>query len=171
MKALFCKNGILSLRECEKPKRHGKEVLIRVSRAGICSTDLEMVKGYIPGFSGILGHEFFGYVEEADDAALIGKRVTAEINCACGKCDYCQKGLQRHCPHRTVLGITKRNGAFAEYIAVPHENVVLIPDDIPENSSLFIEPLAAALEILEQLPVSPDQPVTEAKSFASRKGL
>jgi threonine dehydrogenase-like Zn-dependent dehydrogenase len=67
MKALFCKNGVLSLRECEKPERNGKEVLIRVSRAGICSTDLEMVKGYIPGFSGILGHEFFGYVEEADE--------------------------------------------------------------------------------------------------------
>ena len=159
MKALFCKNGMLSLDECEKPVRRTGEVLIRVSRSGICSTDLEIVKGYIPGFSGILGHEFFGYVKESDDASLIGRRATAEINCACNRCDYCRQGMQRHCPHRTVLGIADRNGAFAEYIAVPQENVVVLPDEIPETSAVLIEPLAAALEILEQLPVSPDQSV------------
>jgi threonine dehydrogenase-like Zn-dependent dehydrogenase len=159
MKALTCTNGILTLQDCKKPVRQAGEVLIRVSCAGICSTDLEIVKGYVPGFSGIPGHEFFGHVEEADDASLIGKRVTAEINCACGSCDCCRSGLRRHCPHRTVLGITKRDGAFAEHIAVPQENVVIIPDDIPEPSAILIEPLAAAIEILEQLPVSPDQSV------------
>ncbi|MGA2506395.1 MAG: alcohol dehydrogenase catalytic domain-containing protein [Chitinispirillaceae bacterium] len=159
MKSLFCNNGILSLQECEKPLRHAGEVLIRVCRAGICSTDLEIIKGYVPGFSGILGHEFFGYVEEADNAKHIGKRVTAEINCGCEKCGYCRSGLQRHCPNRTVLGIMKKDGAFAEYIAVPNENVILIPDEISETSALFIEPLAAALEIMEQHPVSPDQTV------------
>lgn len=159
MKALYCSSGALSLRECEKPLRHSGEVLIRVCRAGICSTDLEIIKGYVPGFSGILGHEFFGYVEETDNAKHIGKRVTAEISCGCGKCGYCRSGLQRHCPNRTVLGIMKKNGAFAEYVAVPTENVTFIPDEIPETSALFIEPLATALEILEQLPVNSDQPV------------
>lgn len=159
MQALFCKNGKLSIESCPIPVRQKGEVLIRVSRAGICSTDIEIVKGYVPGFSGIPGHEFYGYVEEAEDASLLGKRATAEINCACGKCSYCRSDLQRHCPDRTVLGITKKNGAFAEYIAVPQENIVVIPDEIPETSAMLIEPLAAALEILEQVPVKPGQSV------------
>lgn len=159
MKALFCSKGTLRLQNCEKPVRRPGEVLIRVSRAGICSTDLEIVKGYVPGFSGIPGHEFFGHVEAADDASLIGKRVTAEINCACGSCDFCRSGLRRHCPNRTVLGIVDRSGAFAEYIAVPQENAVVIPDEIPESSALLIEPLAAACEILEQITIGKEQPV------------
>jgi threonine dehydrogenase-like Zn-dependent dehydrogenase len=159
MKALLCANGTLALQECEKPERRGNEVLIRVSRAGICSTDLEIVRGYVPGFSGVLGHEFFGHVEEADDASLIGKRVTAEINCACGKCDYCNKGMQRHCPRRTVIGIVNRNGAFAEYIAVPRENTIVIPDELPECSAILIEPLAAAMEVLEQITIGKEQSV------------
>ena len=159
MKALFCRNGTLSIEDCPKPVRQKGEVLIRVCRAGICSTDIEIVKGYIPGFCGIPGHEFCGYIEEADDAALKGRRATAEINCACGKCDWCKKELRRHCPHRTVLGITKRDGAFAEYIVVPHENVVIIPDEIPEPSAVLIEPLAAALEIVEQMPVNKEHQV------------
>jgi threonine dehydrogenase-like Zn-dependent dehydrogenase len=159
MKALFCRNGTLSIEDCPKPVRQKGETLIRVGRAGICSTDIEIVKGYIPGFCGIPGHEFYGYIEEADDAALKGKRATAEINCACAKCDWCKKGLQRHCPHRTVLGIAKRNGAFAEFIAVPHQNVTVIPDEIPEPSAVLIEPLAAALEIFEQIPVNKEHQV------------
>jgi threonine dehydrogenase-like Zn-dependent dehydrogenase len=159
MKALLWENGKLSLRECDKPVRRAEEVLIRVSRAGICSTDIEIVKGYVPGFSGILGHEFLGYTEEAGDASLIGKRVTAEINCACGRCEYCRKGLRRHCPDRTVIGISGRDGAFADYIAVPQENVVAVPDEIPESSAVLIEPLAAALEILEQVRIGPDRSV------------
>jgi len=159
MQALFCKNGKLSIEGCPMPVRQKGEALIRVHRAGICTTDIEIVKGYVPGFSGIPGHEFYGYVEEAEDAALLGKRATAEINCACGKCGYCRSGLPRHCPHRTVLGITEKNGSFAEYITVPQENVVVIPDEIPETSALLIEPLAAALEILEQVPVKPGQSV------------
>ena len=153
MKALVCTEGTLTLREMEKPERLRGETLIRVRRAGICSTDLEIINGYVPGFSGVLGHEFFGSIEEADDADLAGMRATAEINFACGTCDYCKKGLRRHCPHRTVLGITGKKGAFAEYVSVPQENVVVIPDEIPESSAVLIEPLAAALEIMEQLPM------------------
>jgi threonine dehydrogenase-like Zn-dependent dehydrogenase len=159
MKSLICANGTLTLQECEKPKRVKNEVLIKVDCAGICATDLEIVKGYVPGFAGIPGHEFVGHVVEADDAALIGLRVTAEINCACGECDYCTKGMQRHCPNRTVLGIVNRNGAFAEYLSVPRENVVIIPEDIPETPAILIEPLAAALEILEQISIGKEQSV------------
>lgn len=159
MKALFCENRRLSHRDIEKPVRKKGEVLIRVHRVGICSTDLEILKGYVPGFNGVLGHEFFGFIEEADDHALLGKRATAEINCACGSCSFCKNGLGRHCPDRTVLGIINRQGAFAEYVAVPAENLVLIPDQIPDGAAVLIEPLAAALEIFEQVPVSEEHNV------------
>jgi threonine dehydrogenase-like Zn-dependent dehydrogenase len=139
-----------------------RELLIRVSSAGICNTDIEITRGYVPGFSGIPGHEFFGYVESVPYPVhnrLIGKRVTAEINCACGNCSFCNQGLSRHCRNRTVIGIVNRDGAFAEYISVPVENVVLIPDTISDNNSLFIEPLAAALEIQEQVKILPEHEV------------
>lgn len=129
------------------------EVLIRVAKAGICNTDHEILQGYIPGFKGILGHEFIGTVRDAFDTSLVGKRVTAEINCGCNACDYCRRGMQRHCPDRTVIGIDSRDGAFAEYIAVPAENVVEIPADIPDDDAIFIEPLSAALEICEQISI------------------
>jgi threonine dehydrogenase-like Zn-dependent dehydrogenase len=132
------------------------EALIRVAAAGICSTDLEIAKGYIPGFQGVPGHEFFGHIMEADDPLLIGKRVTAEINAGCGTCGFCRSGMARHCPHRTVLGILDRNGAFAEYLAVPQSSVVAIPEDIPDASAIFIEPLAAALEIFDQVAIPGD---------------
>jgi threonine dehydrogenase-like Zn-dependent dehydrogenase len=140
----------LKVVEREKPRRLPGEVLIRVERAGICNTDHEIIRGYVPGFSGILGHEFFGYVEEADDFSLAGKRVTAEINISCGECEFCRKGLGRHCANRAVLGIIGKGGAMAEYVAVPRRNVIEIPESITGMDAILIEPLAAVLEILEQ---------------------
>lgn len=150
MKAVWF-DGTLTVRDVPVPTRRPGEVLIRVARAGICNTDHEILKGYVPGFSGVLGHEFFGYVQETDDPALAGKRVTAEINCSCGTCDYCAAGMGRHCPARTVLGIAGRDGVFAEYVSVPRTNVIEIPSDIPDTEAVFVEPLAAACEILEQV--------------------
>lgn len=149
MKAVYF-DGRLSVRDIERPVRKEGEVLIQVQYAGICNTDFEITRGYVPGFDGVLGHEFIGIVTEADDPALLGRRVTVEINCACGSCEFCRQGLGRHCTNRTVLGIIGRNGVMAEFVAVPKENVVLIPDHIPDRTAVFIEPLAAALEILEQ---------------------
>ncbi len=150
----------LACREVQRPVPHKNEALIRVDYAGICNTDIEITRGYVPGFSGIPGHEFIGRVETAPgDDRLLGKRVTAEINCACGGCPFCAQGLGRHCPNRTVIGIDKRNGAFADYIAVPAGNVVPVPDAISDDNALFIEPLAAALEIQEQIAVPPESEV------------
>jgi threonine dehydrogenase-like Zn-dependent dehydrogenase len=154
MNAVTCCNGTLSLADRAVPQRASGEVLIRVAKAGICTTDIEIVKGYTAGFCGVLGHEFFGFIEDADDPTLIGKRATAEINCACGSCALCASGLGRHCTNRTVIGIVKRDGCFADYIAVPIKNVVVIPDIVPETSAVLIEPLAAALEIFDQIPLS-----------------
>jgi 2-desacetyl-2-hydroxyethyl bacteriochlorophyllide A dehydrogenase len=146
-------DGSLAIKEVPKPQRTENEVSIRVTLAGICNTDHEIIRGYVPGFNGILGHEFIGIVEEADDPSIIGKRCTAEINFACGTCAYCRANLQRHCPNRSVLGIINRNGAFAQYISVPRENLTIIPDSIPDKHAIFIEPLAAALEILDQVKI------------------
>ena len=158
MKAVFF-DGALKLSDVERPERAGHEVLIRVSHAGICNTDHEIIRGYVPGFNGILGHEFLGHVEEADDRSLIGRRVTAEINISCGKCEFCKKGLGRHCINRSVLGIINKNGATAEYVAVPSENVFEIPPSIPDEDAIFIEPLAAALEILDQVVIGKEHSV------------
>ncbi len=152
-------DGGLGIKEVARPERGKDEVLIKVTMAGVCNTDHEIIRGYVPGFDGILGHEFIGTVEDADDKSLIGKRCTAEINCACGACDYCKNDLMRHCPNRTVLGIINRNGAFAEYITVPAQNLTLIPDQIPDHNAVFIEPLAAALEILDQVKIEPSSRV------------
>ncbi len=149
----------LSLTDRPKPRFAEDEALIRVTHAGICNTDHEIIAGYVPGFSGVIGHEFVGIVEESEVRDMVGKRVTAEINCACGACEYCRQGLSRHCPERTVLGIMGRPGAMAEYVSVPVENVVPIPDSISDTRAVFIEPLAAALEILEQLPIGPNHTV------------
>ena len=154
MKAIIF-DGNLSLSNVNLPTPEQDDVLIKTSMAGICNTDIEIIKGYMPGFKGILGHEFIGHVEHSANPSLNGNRVTAEINCACGNCDFCKSGLGRHCLSKTVVGIDKRDGAFAEYISVPQQNVITIPDSIPDESAIFIEPLAAALEILEQVPVRP----------------
>jgi len=126
--------------------------------AGICSTDLELQRGYY-GFSGTPGHEFVGEVTEAEDKSWIGVRVAGEINLACGKCEWCKRGLGRHCPTRTVLGIVKHPGAFREYLTLPLHNLHKVPDSIPTDHAVFIEPMAAACEILDQVKIPKGSPV------------
>ena len=126
--------------------------------AGICSTDLELQRGYY-GFSGTPGHEFVGEVTEAEDKSWIGVRVAGEINLACGKCEWCKRGLGRHCPTRTVLGIVKHPGAFREYLTLPLHNLHKVPDSIPTDHAVFIEPMAATCEILDQVKIPKGSPV------------
>ena len=120
--------------------------------AGICNTDLELQRGYY-GFSGTPGHEFVGEVVESDDRDLIGKRVAGEINLSCGACEWCRQGLGRHCPTRTVLGIVRHPGAFQEFLTLPDRNLHVVPDWIPTEAAVFVEPLAAACEILDQVQI------------------
>jgi len=142
--------GSVLLRDRPKPRRSQGFALIRLLYGGICNTDLELQRGYY-GFSGIPGHEFVGEVVEADTPRLIGQRVTGEINLACGACDWCARGLGRHCPKRTVLGIVKHPGAFREFLTLPEKNLWRVPREIPIEHAVFIEPLAAACEILDQV--------------------
>jgi threonine dehydrogenase-like Zn-dependent dehydrogenase len=134
------------------------ESIVRVSVAGICGTDLELMRGYMD-YRGIPGHEFVGRVAETNDPRLRGQRVVGEINATCGRCPYCRGGLARHCPERTVLGILGRDGAFAEYLSLPDENLLPIPDSVPDETAVFTEPLAAAYEIFEQIHIARDRSV------------
>jgi len=127
------------------------QVLIKVSLAGICSTDLQLIAGYMD-FSGIPGHEFVGMVV-AGPSKWLDKRVVGEINCVCGRCDMCAGGLRNHCRKRTVIGIDGRDGAFAELLAVPEQNLQLVPDELTDQEAVFTEPLAAALEITSQIAI------------------
>lgn len=155
MQALVYDGEALRLREdYPRPVPPPGEALVRVRLAGICNTDLEIVRGYM-GFRGVLGHEFVGTVEEAEDRSLIGQRVVGEINAYCGECPTCQAGRPTHCPHRTTLGIWGRDGAFAEYLTLPVRNLHTVPDAISDEEAVFTEPLAAALEILEQVHLRP----------------
>jgi threonine dehydrogenase-like Zn-dependent dehydrogenase len=129
------------------------EALIEVLCAGICNTDLEIVKGYA-GFRGILGHEFVGRVARAADEAWVGKRVVGEINVGCRTCELCISGDARHCLNRTVLGIKDRAGAFAEYLSLPIDNLLMLPDSVTDEEAVFVEPLAAACQILEQVEIN-----------------
>lgn len=131
--------------------------LVKVHLAGICSTDLQILKGYM-GFVGVPGHEFVGSVSEGP-SALVGKRVVGEINFGCGHCDYCRRDLSRHCPNRSVMGILHANGAFAEYVSVPAENLHVVPESIANEEAVFTEPLAAAFEILTQIQLDPGDEV------------
>jgi alcohol dehydrogenase len=134
------------------------EARVRVQLAGVCATDLELVKGYM-GFAGTLGHEWVGVVEDAPDAAWVGKRVVGDINCPCGTCPTCLAGRPPHCPTRSVLGILGRDGAFAEQLSLPTANLHVVPDAVPDDAAVFVEPLAAACQILEQVHVRPSQRV------------
>ncbi|MGQ9832185.1 MAG: MDR/zinc-dependent alcohol dehydrogenase-like family protein [Candidatus Villigracilaceae bacterium] len=153
MNALWLENQTLSLRNVPRPKKNG-EALIRVRRVGVCGTDLELVRGYYP-YCGIPGHEFVGEVVEAPEPGWAGKRVVGEINVTCGTCEQCRSGRPTHCEKRTVLGIIGRNGAFAEYLTLPVENLHLVPDSVPDEAAVFTEPLAAALEIQQQVQIHP----------------
>jgi 2-desacetyl-2-hydroxyethyl bacteriochlorophyllide A dehydrogenase len=152
MKALRFENNRLSVADVPVPSRAG-EALVRVRLAGVCNTDLEIVRGYA-GFEGTLGHEFVGRVESAPGAPeLVGQRVVGEINAGCGRCQSCRAGDARHCAERTVLGIKGRDGAFAEYLQLPASNLLPVPDEVPDERAVFTEPLAAACGILERVRV------------------
>lgn len=152
MLAVHLESGRVSMRRRPLPRIPRGFARIRVLAAGICSTDLELQRGYY-GFSGTPGHEFVGEVTHAEDRAWIGKRVTGEINLACGECEWCARDLGRHCPNRTVLGIVKHPGAHAEFLTLPLRNLHPIPDSISDEQAVFIEPVAAACEILDQVRV------------------
>lgn len=139
------------------PSPQLNEVLIKVLKAGICHTDLELIKGYYP-FTGVLGHEFVGEVVQGPKK-LLNKRVVANINLSCNKCEYCQKGLSKHCPKRNVLGIVNKNGTFSEYITMPIENLYNVPDKVSSLEACFTEPVASVLQILEQIHIKPTDKV------------
>jgi len=155
MKALhFGPDGPVLRTDYPTPERPDGEALIRLVVAGVCATDLELVKGY-SGFTGVLGHEFVGVVEEADDDGWVGKRVVGSINAGCGRCGECLGPGPEHCPARTVLGIVGRDGAFAERLVLPVANLLAVPPDLADEAAVFTEPLAAALRIREQVAVPP----------------
>ena len=158
MRALWLEKNKLTLRDdVPRPDPPDGEAVVRVLQAGICNTDLELVRGYYP-YTGILGHEFVGVVEEGPDE-LVGRRVVGEINAVCHQCRACREGRSSHCEHRTVLGIVNRHGAFADYLTLPIENLHPVPDQVSTDAATFTEPLAAALEIQEQIAVTPDDHV------------
>lgn len=160
MRALVFNNKLELKQNFEKPTPKENEALIKVKLVGICNTDYEITKGYM-GYNGILGHEFVGVVEEinGEDKSLLGKRVVGEINLGCKNCDYCAKGLERHCPNRQTLGIFNKDGCFADYVTLPLSNLLEVSEKINNETAVFVEPLAAALEILEQLHIKPYEKV------------
>ncbi|HEY8712896.1 MAG TPA: alcohol dehydrogenase catalytic domain-containing protein [Thermoanaerobaculia bacterium] len=150
MRALWLEDRKLRLRDdLPIPLRDG-EVVVRVLLGGICNTDIEMTRGYYP-FTGVPGHEFVGVVD--------GKRVVGEINASCGSCEACRAGRRTHCEKRSVLGIRNRDGAFADYLTLPAENLHVVPEEISDEEAVFVEPLAAALQIQEQVRITPDDRV------------
>ena len=158
MRAVRLENHAVQVRMQPRPRRPEGFALIRLLYGGICNTDLELARGYY-GFSGTPGHEFVGEVVEADSAAWIGERVVGEINLACEKCAWCRRGLGRHCPKRTVLGIVKHPGAFRDFLTLPERNLRRVPRGIASEHAVFVEPLAAACEILDQARIPKGVPV------------
>jgi len=152
VQALFFDAKRASLKRVPLPSIPEGYALIRLIASGICSTDLQLLRGYY-GFKGIPGHEFVGRVEGPHGSSWIGKRVVGEINLACRVCEWCRKGLARHCPNRKVLGIVNHPGAHAEWLSLPEVNLHEVPAEITDEEALFTEPLAAACEILDQIPV------------------
>ncbi len=168
MRALVFRNNVLTLeKNYPLPDLRSGEALIRVVMAGICNTDLEITRGY-QAFEGVLGHEFVGIVEVVHEGPgaspptyLIGKRVVGEINAACHRsdCAHCRQNMFTHCPDRTTLGIVNRDGAFAEYLILPVANLHVVPDNVSDEEAVFVEPLAANFEILEQVHLKPTDSV------------
>jgi threonine dehydrogenase-like Zn-dependent dehydrogenase len=160
MLAVHLESGRVELRRQPLPRMSQGFARIRVLAAGICSTDLELQRGYY-GFSGTPGHEFVGEVTDAEggNKHWVGKRVAGEINLACGKCEWCARSLGRHCPHRTVLGIVKHPGAFREFLTLPIANLHAVPAKLSSEQAVFIEPVAAACEILDQVKIPAGAPV------------
>jgi alcohol dehydrogenase len=154
MRALVFDRGRAAVRDVRRPAPRPGSALVRVLLSGICNTDLELRRGY-HGFSGIPGHEFVGVVEGPGSSPFLGKRVVGEINLACGRCGFCAGGLGRHCPKRTVLGILRHAGAHAEWLTLPEANLREVPENVADEEAVFVEPLAAACEILDQVAVRP----------------
>ena len=151
MKALYFQDTLRLKDDYPTPQPGLGEALIRITRAGICNTDLELVRGY-KGFQGVLGHEFAGVVE---GGARDGQRVAGEINLACGQCSLCKVGIPSQCENRTTLGINHKDGIFAQYATLPIENLHPIPDSVSDDQAVFIEPLAAGLQTLHLTHISP----------------
>lgn len=158
MKCLYFDGGLRYIESFQRPAPQAGEALIRVILAGVCSTDLQIIRGY-KSFKGIPGHEFVGLVEESPHPALTGKRVVAGINIGCGSCSFCRAGRQNHCRQRRVPGIIGKDGALAEYLTMPVDNLHVVPDGISDNAAVFAEPLAAALEVTEKFHVRPSSRV------------
>ncbi len=168
MRALVYQGQTLRLdNEYLQPEPLAGEALVRVKLTGVCNTDLEITRGYMQ-YQGVLGHEFIGVVERvyhqpgaSDIRNLTGKRVVGDINAACHKadCTYCQRGMPTHCPERTTLGISGRDGAFADYLLLPTENLHIVPDGVSDEEAVFVEPLAANFEMLEQIHLKPTEMV------------
>lgn len=162
MKAIVFDKELKFVNDYKKPVPQKGEALVRVTLAGICNTDFEITKGYM-GYKGVLGHEAVGVVEEIndEDQSLLGKRVVAEISYGCKKpdCSYCAEKLYRHCPDRHTLGIWRKDGVFAEYFTMPLETLFEVPENVPDEQAVFVEPLAAACEITEQLHIKPFEKV------------
>jgi threonine dehydrogenase-like Zn-dependent dehydrogenase len=155
MRALIIDNGLRLEKNYPVPVPPRGEALIRVLQAGVCTTDLELLKGY-HSFAGVPGHEFVGVVEQAAGREeLIGQRVVGVITAACGDCETCRANRPTHCPHRTTLGIDRRDGALADYLCLPFENLHSPPEAVSDDQAIFVEPLAAACEILEQVKIHP----------------
>lgn len=155
MRALYFDRNLTFRADYPAPEPPPGEALIRTRLAGICNTDLEIMRGYM-GFRGVLGHEFVGVVERAPDAPeWAGRRVVGEINAFCGRCDTCRRGDPTHCPQRTTLGIDRRDGAMADYLTLPLHILYPVPPALPDAWAVFTEPLAAACEILEQVHLRP----------------
>jgi len=156
MQAVYLEKGhIHYLKERAMPVPQPGEALVRVTLAGICATDLELVKGYKGDFQGIPGHEFVGVVERAPDEWWHGRRVVGSINIGCNQCDFCRQHGPEHCSNRRVLGLMGKDGAFADYLTLPQENLVAVPDSVSDEAAVFTEPLAAALRIREQVRIRP----------------
>jgi alcohol dehydrogenase len=158
MLAVHLESGTVTVRTVPVPERPPGFALLHLIAGGICNTDLELQRGYY-GFTGTPGHEFVAEVVESDDRSLAGKRVVGEINLNCTHCEWCLRGMGRHCPNRTVLGIVKHPGAFEEFFTLPDHNLHVLPDGIPVERAVFTEPLAAACEILEQVSIPPHEPI------------
>lgn len=158
MKGLYFDEKLSFRDDIDKPVVQKGESLIRVLLAAVCNTDKEIIKGY-KGFKGILGHEFVGIVEESVNNSLVGKRVVGDINIGCGECHFCKAGFHNHCSNRKVLGIQGKDGAFAEYITLPDENIYVVPDNVDDLEAVFTEPLAAALEITDKCHIRPNHNV------------
>jgi len=159
MRGLVFDNGLSLQPRLPEPAESLGDSLIRVRQAGVCSTDLEITRGYM-SYKGVLGHEFVGEVTDSPDRNLVGKRVVGEINVVCGRCDLCLSGLSNHCRNRSVLGILNHDGAFADFVRLPAANLHVLPDTVDDDQAVFVEPLAAAYQVVKQVKLDANKWVT-----------